>query len=393
MTVEEITQSRKPDKKETGCALSLRKDKVRPPVIMDNLIFEVLKTSDYEQLIFCQEKAVGLQAIIAIHDTTLGPAVGGVRMLPYTSAQEAIDDVLRLARGMTYKAAAAGVNLGGGKCVVRADPAHEKSEALFRVLGRFIQRLGGLYIAGEDVGTTAHDMELIGLETAHVLSLPAGEVVAQYTAVGVMHALRACAESVYGAPDLRGRTVAVQGAGSVGSRVVKQLLEAGAIVTMADIDQKQVDHLAAAYPALMVADPAEIHAQPVDIYCPCALGAVLNDRMIPELRCQIVCGAANNQLADEQCGDRLTQSGILYAPDYVVNAGGMIAYADGRHPAGFNRQRALTTVARIADTLKHVFAIAQIEGIPTNRAADRLAEQRIASVRQVRALATAPTVP
>jgi leucine dehydrogenase len=360
---------------------------------MNSPIFEVLETYDYEQLVFCQERNLGLQAIIAIHDTTLGPAAGGVRMLPYASEQEAIDDVLRLARGMTYKAAAAGVNLGGGKCVVRADPAHEKSEALFRALGRFIQRLGGLYVAGEDVGTTAHDMELIGLETLHVFGLPAGEEVSQFTALGVMQAIRACVQRVYGSAELRGRTVAVQGVGSVGSRVVRQLLEAGAAVTATDTDQEKLDRLAAAYPALATSAPDEIHARPVDIYCPCALGAVLNVRTIPELRCRIVCGAANNQLADDHCGDHLAQTGILYAPDYVVNAGGMIAYADGRHPAGFDRQRALAAVARIADTLERVFAIASEEAIPTYRAADRLAEQRIASVRQAKTLATAPTAP
>src|SRR5262249_6427607 len=326
---------------------------------MSTQIFEVLATYDHEQLVFCQERTLGLRAIIAIHDTTLGPAGGGVRMLPYASEHEAIDDVLRLARGMTYKAAVAGVNLGGGKCVVQADPTHEKREALFRALGRFIQRLGGLYIAGEDVGTTAHDMELIGQETAHVFSLPAGEEVAQYTAVGVVQALHTCAQRVFGSADLKERTVAVQGIGSVGSRVVHQLLTAGALVTVADTDQARVDSLLAAHPALTAATPEEIHARPVDIYCPCALGAVLNERTIPQLRSQIVCGAANNQLANERCGDQLAETGIVYAPDYVVNAGGLIAYADARNPAGFDRQRALATVARLADTLERVFAVAR----------------------------------
>jgi len=359
-------------------------------MIMDTTIFEVLQTYDYEQLVFCQEKALGLQAIIAIHDTTLGPAAGGVRMLPYTSEDEAIVDVLRLARGMTYKGAVAGVNLGGGKCVVRADPKREKSEALFRALGRFIQRLGGLYIAGEDVGTNAHDMELIGLETPHVFSLPAEEEVSDFTAFGVMQGIRACLQSVYGSAELQGRTVAVQGVGAVGSRVVRHLLEEGAVVTVTDTEQNKLDRLVAAYPGLLTSAPEEIHARPVDIYCPCALGAVLNERTLPELRCKIVCGAANNQLADEHCGDRLAQTGILYAPDYLVNAGGMIVYADSRHPDGFVRQRAWAHVSRIYGTLERVFARALEEAIPTYRAADQLAEQRIASVRQAKTLAIAP---
>jgi leucine dehydrogenase len=359
---------------------------------MSNPIFEVLATYDHEQLVFCQERTLGLQAVIAIHDTTLGPAAGGVRLRPYASEREAIDDVLRLARGMTYKAAVAGVNMGGGKCVVRADPTpeHERREALFRALGRFIQRLGGLYIAGEDVGTTTDDMELIGQETTHVFRLPAGEEVAQYTAAGVVQALRTCVRRVFGSTNLEGRTVAVQGIGSVGSRVVSQLLAAGAVVTVADTDQQRVGRLLAAHPALTATTPEEIHARPVDIYCPCALGAVLNERTIPELRCQIVCGAANNQLANDHCGDRLAEIGIAYAPDYVVNAGGLIAYADARNPAGFDRHRALATVARLADTLEQIFAIAGQEAIPSYRAADRLAEQRIALVQQAKTLATTP---
>jgi len=357
---------------------------------MNTTIFEVLQAYDYEQLVFCQEKDLGLQAIIAIHDTTLGPAAGGVRVLPYASEQEAIDDVLRLARGMTYKGAAAGVNLGGGKCVVRADPRREKSEALFRALGRFIQRLGGLYIAGEDVGTNTHDMELIGLETPHVFSLPVEEEVSHFTAFGVLQGIRACLQSVYGSAELQGRTIAVQGVGAVGSRVVRHLLEEGAVVTVTDTEQKKRDSLVAAFPRLLTSAPEDIHKCPVDIYCPCALGAVLNERTLPELRCQIVCGAANNQLADEHCGDLLSQTRILYAPDYLVNAGGMIAYADSRHPQGFNRQRALAQVSRIYDTLARVFAIAREQAIPTYRAADRLAEQRIASVRQAKTLAVAP---
>jgi leucine dehydrogenase len=360
---------------------------------MSRPIFEVLKADDFEQLVFCQEKQLGLQAIIAVHDTTLGPAAGGVRVLPYRSEDDAIEDVLRLARGMTYKAAVAGVHLGGGKCVVRADAAQDKSEALLRALGRFIQRLGGLYIAGEDVGTTVLDMEMIGQETSHVFSLPVEEEVSQYTALGVVHAIRACVQTVYGDTQLQGRTIAVQGVGNVGSRVVRQLLSDGAVVTVTDTDQQKVDELVTVYPSLTACTPEEIHALPVDLYCPCALGSVLNEQTIPQLRCRIVCGAANNQLADDLCGDSLAQTGTLYAPDYVVNAGGMIAYADSRHPGGFQRHRALATIGRIADTLTRVFAVAREQAIPTYRAADRLAEQRMASVREAKTLATLPAAP
>jgi leucine dehydrogenase len=354
---------------------------------MNNAVFEVLRTYDYENLIWCQEKSLGLQAIIAIHDTTLGPAAGGVRMWPYDSEQSAIDDVLRLARGMTYKAAAAGANLGGGKCVVIADPKHDKSEALFRALGRFIERLGGLYIAGEDVGTTEQDLEMIGLETSYVFTLPAEEKVSHFTAFGVVQAMRACLQHVYHSDDLHGRAVAVQGVGSVGSDVVRRLVEAGATVTVADTDQDKLDHISRTY-AVTSAHPHEIHALPVDVYCPCALGAVLNERTLPELRCKIVCGAANNQLANDNCGEQIAQHGILYAPDYIVNAGGLLAYADGRHRGGFNRQRAMAAVARIYDTTERVLALAREQDLPTFRAADLLAEQRIAAIRQAKTVAT-----
>jgi leucine dehydrogenase len=353
---------------------------------MKHPIFDVLQTYDYEQLIFCQEESLGLRAIIAVHDTTLGPAAGGVRMLPYESEQQAIDDVLRLARGMTYKAAAAGVNHDGAKCVVLGDPKCDKSEALFRALGRFLERLGGRYIAGADVGTTASDMEAMGVESGHVFALPPTEEVAQYTAFGVVQAMRACLQQVYGSADLRGHIVAVQGVGAVGGDVVKRLTEAGADVVIADTDQERVDRLLTHFPTVKAVSPEEVHAQPVDVYCPCALGAVLNATTLPQLRCKIVCGAANNQLADPTCCDRIAEQGIVYAPDYIANAGGLIAYADTRKPGGFQRERALAAVERIYGTTEQVFALAQEQTIPTYRAADRLAEQRIASVRQVKTL-------
>lgn len=351
---------------------------------MTNSIFSFMQTYDHENVIFCQEKGLGVRAIIAIHDTTLGPAAGGMRMLPYKSEQDAVDDALRLARGMTYKAAIAGVNHGGGKCIVIGDPRQDKNEALFRLLGRFIERLGGHYITGEDVGTNALDMDIIGRETKYVFSLPSGEEVSDFTAIGVVQGIRASLQHVYGSADLQGRSIAVQGIGSVGGNVVKRLIKAGAVVSIADIDQERVEQVVRAFPEVSVLLPQKVHTRPVDVYCPCALGSVLNSGTIPELQCKIVCGAANNQLADEQCADLLVRHGIVYAPDFVVNAGGLIAYADSYTPGGFQRQRALTNVERIYHTLGSIFALTGQQGISPARAADLIAEQRIASMRQAK---------
>ncbi|WP_420799328.1 Glu/Leu/Phe/Val family dehydrogenase [Ktedonospora formicarum] len=351
---------------------------------MTNSILDIMQTYDHENVILCQEKGLGVRAIIAIHDTTLGPAAGGMRMLPYASEQDAIDDALRLARGMTYKAAVAGVNHGGGKCIVIGDPRHDKNEALFCLLGRFIERLGGHYITGEDVGTNAFDMDIIGRETRYVFALPSGEEVSDFTAIGVMQGIRASLQQVYGSADLQGCSVAVQGIGSVGGKLVKRLIEAGAVVSIADIDQAAVEQVARDFPEVSVLPPQEVHTHPVDVYCPCALGAILSSRTIPELQCKIVCGAANNQLADEQCSDLLMQQGIVYAPDFVVNAGGLIAYADSYTPEGFQRQRALTNVERIYHTLESIFALSGQQSIATAHAADLIAEQRIAAMRQAK---------
>ena len=358
---------------------------------MENTIFDLMETHDYENILFCQEKTLGLKAIIVIHDTTLGPAAGGIRMWPYQNEQDAIQDAVRLARGMTYKNAAAGLPFGGGKCVIIGDPKKDKTEGLLRAMGRFIHRLNGLFLTGIDSGTTIQDMVLMRMETPYVVTVPeslggpGNSAVA--TSFGIFQGIRACLKEVFGNPLPQGRTVAVQGIGAVGDELVKYLLNAGAAVTIADIDQQKVDTLASEY-KVNVVPPEKIHTLDVDVYSPCAMGSVLNEHTIPELGCKIVCGSANNQLATEQDGDRLAQRGILYAPDYIVSAGGVISGLDSLQPGGFNRQRAMDTVSHIYRTMGNVIAISKEQGIPTYRAADVLAEQRIATVRQVKSLAT-----
>jgi leucine dehydrogenase len=358
---------------------------------LDSYIFDLMETHDYENIFFCQEKTLGLKAIIAIHDTTLGPAAGGIRMWPYESEAEAIKDVLRLARGMTYKCAAAGASYGGGKCVVIGDPKRDKTEARLRALGRFINRLNGLFLTGVDVGTTPEDMLVIRRETPYAVTVPEawggpGDS-SQATAYGVVQGIRASLKEIYGSPDLQGRTVALQGIGAVGKHVLKYLVEAGALVTIADIDRERAMLVAADYNAHIVS-PEEICSLSVDVYCPCALGNVLNDQTIPELRCKIVCGSANNQLGEERHGDLMQQRGILYAPDYIVNTGGLLSGLDSLNPGGFNRQRAMEQVSRLYDAMENVIAISKEQNIPTYRAADVLAEQRIAAIRHVKSLAS-----
>ena len=353
-------------------------------------ILGYMERYDYENLFICQDRSVGLRAVIAIHDTTLGPATGGTRMWTYPSEMDAIEDALRLARGMTYKYAAAGVNLGGGKCVIIGDPRREKSEMLFRALGRFINRLGGIYITGEDVGTTLREMEYMRMETPYVVTLPASwggaGPIGGATAFGVVQGMKACARAVYESDSLEGRTVTVQGLGAVGSEVVPLLVRAGARVVVSDIDGEKVEAITSGY-SVTAAPPDEIAAHPADIFCPCALGGIINAETIPRFRVKIICGSANNQLREERDGTDIHARGILYAPDYVVNAGGTIFDTDRLNPGGFNRERAMTNVSRILETMASLIRISREEGIPTYRAADLLAERRIDAVRKAKALA------
>ena len=348
-------------------------------------LFKYLENYDYEQVVFCQDESSGLKAIIAIHDTTLGPALGGCRMWTYASEEDAVMDALRLARGMTYKAAAAGLNLGGGKTVVMGNPKTDKSEALFRSLGRFIQSLGGRYITAEDVGTSVQDMDIIHMETNYVTGVSkaygSSGNPSPMTALGVFRGLQATAKKVFGTDDLADKTVAIQGLGSVGYALAEQVKAAGGHLVVTDINQDALRRAETELGAKVVG-PTEIFDAKCDIFSPCALGAVINDDTIDRLHCQAVAGSANNQLAEERHGDILHQRGILYAPDYVINSGGLINVADELE--GYNAERAQKKVEGIYNIMTELYNVSERENIPTYKAADRMAEARIAQIRQVR---------
>jgi len=352
-------------------------------------VFEKLAEYRYEQLVFCHDKATGLRAIIAIHDTTLGPALGGCRMWPYATEEEAVVDVLRLARGMTYKAAASGLNLGGGKSVIFGDPDRDKSEALFRSFGRYIETLGGRYIVAEDVGTSTEDANYIRVETSHVVGVDvtrggSGDP-SPFTALGVRQGMRACAEEVFGTASLEGRTVAVQGLGHVGYHLCRLLDEEGARLIVTDLHAEAVERATREFGAKPV-EPDEILGMPCDILAPCAMGAVVNARMLPGFRCRIIAGSANNILHEAKHGAALAERGILYAPDYVINAGGLINVADELE--GYNERRSTKRVMRIRDSVKSIVAISKRDGVPTNVAADTLALERIAAISSMERLHT-----
>jgi leucine dehydrogenase len=350
-------------------------------------LFDYLQKYDYEQLVFCQDRESGLKAIIAIHDTTLGPALGGTRMWTYDSEEDAIIDALRLARGMTYKAAAAGLNLGGGKTVIIGDPRKDKNEAMFRAFGRFIQGLNGRYITAEDVGTTVEDMDIIHQETRYVTGVsPAfgsSGNPSPVTAYGVYVGMKAAAKKAFGNDSLAGKTVAVQGVGSVAYELCKYLHKEGAKLIVTDINRENLERAVRDFGAEAVS-PDKIYDVECDIFSPCALGAIINDDTIDRLKCQVVAGSANNQLKEERHGDLLQEKGIVYAPDYVINAGGLINVAD--ELLGYNRDRAMKKVEGIYDNIMKVFEIAERDNIPTYKAADRMAEERIATLRQSRSM-------
>lgn len=339
-------------------------------------LFAQMAQYGHEQVVFGYDKVSGLKTIIAIHDTTLGPALGGLRIWPYKSEEEALFDVLRLSRGMTYKNSAMGLNFGGGKSVIIADPAKDKTEELFRAFGRFVESLGGRYITAEDVGCAAEDMELIRKETAHVCGLPttSGNP-STVTAFGVFRAMMAAAKHAFGSDDLAGKRVAVQGAGNVGLSLIERLLEAGATVYVSDIFPEKVAK--AVKLGAHAVDGDKIYDQDCDIFAPCALGAILNDDTIPRLKCKVVCGSANNQLLEPRHGKALGERGILYAPDFIANGGGVINVAEELAPGGYNHERAIAKAAKIYDILTRVFALAEERNIEPHEAADFMAEERI----------------
>ncbi len=345
-------------------------------------IFELLAGHDHEQLIFCHEPSSGYRGLIAIHNTTLGPALGGTRYWHYTSEHDAVIDALRLSRGMTYKAAVAGLALGGGKAVVMADHGTEEREAVFRAHGRFVESLKGRYITAEDVGTSPADMDYIHLETEHVVGLQgrSGDP-SPVTSYGVYRGIKACAKVTFGSDSLAGKTVAVQGCGHVGYNLCHFLHEEGARLVVTDIDTEKVKRVVEDFRARAVGLD-EIYGVQAEVFAPCALGAVINDATVKQLKVPIVAGGANNQLAEERHGDLLEEKGILYAPDYVINAGGLINV--NSELEGWSAERAQRKAGEIYDTLLRLFALAKEEGLPTYRAADRLAERRIEAVAKLK---------
>ena len=351
--------------------------------------FEKMDGLGHEELIFCRMREAGLRAIIAIHDTTLGPSLGGTRMWPYPSEGEAITDALRLARGMTYKAAAAGLNMGGGKAVIMGDPKKDKSEALFRAFGRFIETLKGRFITGEDVGVDVNDVEYMFMETRYVTGLSrahgGGGDPAPVTAFGVLQGIRACTEERLNTPELKNVGVAVQGLGNVGFHLAKLLKNEGARIVACDTDPEKARYAKATLD-IEVVKPEEIYDVEADIFAPCALGAVVNDNTLERMKFKVIAGAANNQLEEDRHGLELYRRNILYAPDYVINAGGMVnVYVELE---GYDRERAMRMSRGIYYNLRKVFQIAKRERISTNLAADKLVEERIATMHHLKGIYT-----
>ncbi len=351
------------------------------------IIFQRMEEYDYEEMIFFQDRETGLKSIVAIHDTTLGPALGGCRFWQFSSERAAINDVLRLARGMTYKASVAGLNLGGGKSVILGNPKTHKTEALLRAFGRFIQTLRGRYIVAEDVGTTTDDMRIIHRETRYVAGLKSvrggsGDP-SPVTAYGLLHGMQACAKEVFGTRELAGMTVAIQGAGHVGYNLAKYLKKEGARIIVTDLYKKSAKRVMDKFGAEYV-EPEKIYSVKCDVFSPCALGGILDDKNIRRLKCKIVAGSANNQLKTGRHGEALVRRGILYAPDFVINSGGLINVADEMR--GYNRSRAMHKAARIYNAVARVIKIAREEGVPPHVAADRMAERRIQRCRKARTI-------
>lgn len=345
------------------------------------MIFEHLDTYGHEQVVYCHNKDAGLKAIIAIHNTVLGPALGGTRMWPYKTEEDALNDVLRLSRGMTYKNAVAGLNIGGGKAVIIGDPSTDKSEALFRSFGQFVESLGGRYITAEDVGINVNDMEFVFRETEYVTGVHqvhggSGDP-SPFTAYGTLQGLMATLNRKFGDEEVGNYSYAVQGLGHVGMEFVKLLKERGAKIFVTDINKTLIDKAVEEHGAEAVGSD-EIYNVNANVYSPCALGGTINEQTLPRLKAKIICGAANNQLATNAIGDEVEKRGILYAPDYAVNAGGVMNVS--LEIDGYNRERAMRMMRTIYHNVGRIFEISERDGIPTYMAADRLAEERIEAI-------------
>lgn len=353
----------------------------------EHSVFSQLNAFGHQKVVYCSDPDTGLKAIIAIHDTTLGPALGGTRMQLYKTENEALQDALRLSRSMTYKAAISGLNLGGGKAVIIGDSRLHKSEALMRRFGRFIENLHGSFITAEDVGTTPKDMEYIRMETKFVTGVPesiggSGDP-SPVTARGVFMGIKACLKEHFGNDSLAGKSVVVQGIGHVGENLVGLLRNENAKVYISDINEDRLRQIAKKYGAEAVANNSLFDLD-IDIYSPCALGATVNTETINRLQCPIIAGSANNQLADEVIhGNMLLEKGILYAPDYLINAGGLInCYSE---IAGFSKKKTLQMAENIYEATRRVIQKSKEENIPTIEAANKIAEKRIADIRKIKA--------
>jgi leucine dehydrogenase len=350
-------------------------------------LFNQLEQNGHQNVLFCSDTGTGLKAIIAIHDTTLGPAIGGTRMWTYGTEEEALEDVLRISRGMTYKASISGINCGGGSAVIIGDSRSEKSESLMRRFGKFINNLNGEFITGEDLGTTPRDMEFIRMETKHVVGIPeflggSGDT-APITAFGVYMAMKASAKELWGNDSLAGKSVVVQGVGHVGEALVKLLREDSAKVYISDLNDERLLAVSKKYAAKPMANN-HIYDLDIDIYAPCAFGATLNTENINRLKCSIITGSANNQLENEEIhGKMLFDKGILYGPDFLINAGGLInAYSE---IAGYNKKKAEQLTEKIYEVSRMIYKKSKTELIPTHQAALEIASQRISNIRKIKA--------
>jgi len=356
--------------------------------------FGYMEKYGFEQLCFFHDKSTGLKAITCVHNTVLGPALGGSRFWNYADEEDAVEDVLRLARGMTYKSALAGLALGGGKTVIIGDAAELRkdsirSEAFWRAFGRFLEGMGGRYITAEDVNTTTQDMVYVHMETNYVTGLPgrSGNP-SPYTARGVFKSMQACCKHTYGSDSLEGKVVAVQGVGNVGYYLCKYLYEAGAKLVVCDTNQERLEKCAAEFGAKIVGLD-EIYDVQCDIYAPCALGATLNDNTIPRLKCKIICGGANNQLKDPYVhGKAVKDKGFVYAPDYVANAGGVINVSYEVSEGGYNEEASVRNIDQIYGRMLEIFAMSDKTGQTTHECADRMAEARIEAVRNIKSIYT-----
>ena len=351
--------------------------------IANNPVIAAMSEYNHEQLLFCNDNATGLKAIIAVHNTTLGPALGGTRMWMYNNELEALNDVLRLSRGMTYKNSISGLNLGGGKAVIIGDSKNMKSEALFRRFGKFVNSLGGKYITAEDVGITPQDMSWVNMETDHVAGLPgkSGDP-SPVTAFGTYMGMKACAKKQFGSDSLAGKKIAVQGVGHVGEYLVEHLTKENAQVYITDINAVSLKRISKKFGAQVV-DTDKIYDIDMDIYSPCALGATINDDTLSRLNCSIIAGAANNQLADEKIhGQAVLDKNIIYAPDYALNAGGVInCYAE---VTGQSSDWAMNKAEDIYTTIEQIINRSSDENIPAYAIANKIAEERIDSIGKVK---------